>query len=78
MLSFVVLAKENLGANPVIVGFNKHRFISHLEMHRRFKSHSKDSEQSISESVNQPLQRHHTVTKGSDLYAHVELGAKEQ
>jgi hypothetical protein len=70
MLSFVVLAKKNLGANPVIVGFNKHRFISQVH---RFKSHSK--EQSLSKSVNQPLQRPHT--KGSDLYAHVELGAKE-
>jgi hypothetical protein len=67
MLSFVVLAKKNLGANPVIVGLNnlKHRFIS--QMHR-FKSHSK--EQSLSESVNQPLQPY---TKGSDLYPHVEL-----
>jgi hypothetical protein len=39
MLSFVVLAKKNLGANPVIVGFNKHCCI--LQMHR-FKSHSKE------------------------------------
>jgi hypothetical protein len=74
MLSFkfVVLAKKNLGANPVnnkavIVGFNKHRFISQMHWHR-FKSHSK--EQSLSESVNQPLQPY---TKGSDLYPHVEL-----
>jgi hypothetical protein len=65
----VVLAKKNLGANPVIEGFNKHRFIP--QMHR-FKSHSK--EPSLSESVNQPLQRPHT--KGGDLYAHVEFGAK--
>ena len=68
MLSYVVLAKKNLGANPVIEGFNKHRFI--LQMHR-FKFHSK--EQSLSESVNQPLQQPHR--KGSYFYAHVELGA---
>jgi hypothetical protein len=71
MLSFVVLAKKNLGANPGVVGFNKHSFI--LQMHC-FKSHSK--EQSLSESVNQLLQLPHT--KGSDLYAHVELRAKEK
>jgi hypothetical protein len=64
----VVLAKKNLRANPAIVGFNKHHFVS--QMHS-FKSHSK--EQSLSKSVNQLLQRPHM--KGSDLYAHVELGA---
>ncbi len=75
MLSFVVLAKKNLGANPVIVGLNnlKHRFIS--QMHR-FKSHtgSKDSEQSLSESVNLPLQAALCGTSS----AHVELWARER
>jgi hypothetical protein len=67
MLSFVVLAKKNFGAKPII---NKPRLIfGHAPLH--FASVQQD----FSESVNQPLQR--IYTKGRDLYTHVELWAKE-
>ena len=60
MLSFVVLAKKNFGAKPII---NKPRFIfGHAPLH--FASVQQD----FSESVNQPLH-----TKGRDICAHVDL-----
>ena len=69
MLSFVVLAKKNFGANPIIIIINKPRLIfGHAPFH--FASVQQD----FSESVNQPLQRHYT--KGRDLSAHVVVGAK--
>ena len=62
MLSFVVLAKKNFGAKPII---NKPRFIfGHAPLHFA----SVHWQQDFSESVNQPLH-----TKGRDICAHVEL-----
>jgi hypothetical protein len=69
MLSFVVLAKKKIGPKPVIKFINKHRLsFGHAPLH--FASVQQD----FSESVNQPLQLYYT--KGRDLCAHVELGAK--
>ncbi len=67
-VTFVVLAKKNFGANPIL---NKRRlFFGHAPFH--FASVQQD----FSESVKQPLQWHHT--KGRDLCAHVELWKMEQ
>ena len=70
MLSFVVLAKKNFGANPIIKNINKPRLtFGHAPLH--FASVQQD----FSESVNQPLQRHHA--KGL-IFAHMwRWGPKE-
>jgi hypothetical protein len=69
MLSFVVLAKKNFRPKHIINRINKHGlFFGHAQLHLA------SVQQDFSESMNQPLQLYYT--KGRDLCAHVELGAK--